>query len=204
MINIDSSIIGQNPYLNNSLASGSSSKNLPKNDDSKQESKDIKKSIEDSAVRVTLSMNAQIVLFSMDARQLNSENIAGQKSIFEFLSGNETEDGLSLKNIGYEGKPITELSVEEANDLLSEDGFFGVKQTSKRVSDFVLNFSDDDVEILKKGREGIVKGFEEAEKLWGGKLPDISYETQAKTLEIIDAKIAKLEGNIEETVEEEN
>ena len=28
--------------------------------------------------------------------------------------------------------------------------------------------------------------------MWGGELPEISYETQAKTLEIVDAKIAEL------------
>ncbi|MEA3288659.1 MAG: hypothetical protein U9Q04_00645, partial [Campylobacterota bacterium] len=82
----------------------------------------------------------------------------------------------------------------EANDLLSEDGFFGIEQTSQRVSGFVLGFAQDDIELLKKGREGVVQGFKEAEKLWGGELPELSYKTQEKTLEIIDAKIAELEG----------
>jgi hypothetical protein len=50
--------------------------------------------------------------------------------------------------------------------------------------------------MLKAGREGIVKGFEDAEKLWGGKLPDIAYDTQKLTLEKIDQTIQELGGNV--------
>ena len=31
--------------------------------------------------------------------------------------------------------------------------------------------------------------------MWGGELPEISYKTQARTLELIDARIAELKGN---------
>ena len=60
-------------------------------------------------------------------------------------------------------------------------------------------FAGDDFDILKQGREGIVKGFEDAKEMWGDDLPEISYQTQAKTLELIDAKIADING-----VEDEN
>lgn len=158
-----------------------------------EESQDIKSIVEKSAVEVSLSMNAQIVLFSMDASQLNKGNITGQKSVFEFLAGNETQEGFSLKDIGYTGKPITELTPEEAQGLLDEGGFFSPEETSKRVADFVFSFAGDDVELLKKGLEGIKQGFKEAEELWGGELPEISYTTQSKTEELIQNRIAELE-----------
>jgi len=164
---------------------------------SKEDKKEltVEEQINKSAVEVSLSMNAQIILFAMDAQDLTSKNSKAQNSILDFLSGKKVEGELSLKDIGYEGKPITELSKEEASELVSDDGFFGVNKTSQRVADFVFNFSGDDLDILEKGREGIVKGFEDAQKMWGGELPEISYKTQARTLELIDARIAELKGN---------
>lgn len=178
--------------------------------DQDENKNDLQKQIEKSAVKVSLSMNAQIVLYSMDASELNKDNITAQKDIFQFLAGKTTEDGFSLEDIGYDGKPITELSSEEAKGLINDGGFFSIDETSNRVAQFVFNFSGDDVELLKKGLEGIKKGFEEAQKLWGGELPEISYKTQEKTEQLIQDRINELENPQEkqndtqdkETVEE--
>ncbi|MDD3324015.1 MAG: hydrogenase-4 component G [Sulfurospirillaceae bacterium] len=105
-------------------------------------------------------------------------------------------DVLTLADIGYTGKPIGELSQDEAKALVAEDGFFGVAQTSQRIADFVIGGGGDDVEKLKSGRAGMLQGFKEAEELWGGKLPDISYETMKKSLEMVDARIAELGGTV--------
>jgi hypothetical protein len=164
----------------------------------------VEEQIQKSAVEVALSMNAQIILFSMDAGDKIKNNTDAQKSILDFLSGKSEDANFNLANTGYEGKPITELSTEEATTLIGEEGFFGITKTSQRVADFVLNFSGDDLEKLEKGREGIVKGFEDAQKMWGGELPQISYDTQAKTLELIDAKIAELKGDDQSTTKEES
>ena len=173
--------------------------------DTKTEEKDLEKTLKDSAISVQISMNAQIILFTMDSSDLGKGNSLAQasltnerKDVLNFLSGKEALNGLSLEKLGYEGKAITELSEEEASALIAEDGFFGVEKTSQRVSDFVFSFAGDDIELLKKGREGIVQGFEEANKLFGGELPEISYRTQDNTLRLIDEKIASLQ-NPQET-----
>lgn len=98
--------------------------------------------------------------------------------------------------IGYEGKAIADMTPDEAKDIISEDGFFGVKNTSERVANFVLSGAGDNLEKLQAGREGVVRGFNEAEGLWGGELPDIAYETQEKALKMIDDRIKELGGNI--------
>ena len=164
------------------------------NPSQKQEKKEltVEEQINKSAVEVSLSMNAQIILFAMDSKDLAGNNAKAQNAIMDFLSGKEVEGELSLKDIGYEGKPITELSTEEASDLVSEEGFFGVTQTSQRVADFVFGFAGDDLDILEQGRKGIVQGFEDAQKMWGDELPQISFDTQARTLELIDEKINAL------------
>lgn len=177
-----------------------------KTQDAVQEEKSLEETIKESAVKVSISMNAQYILFAMNASNITQGNTlsqaslnSNQREVLDFLSGKESSNGMSLKNIGYEGKPITELTQDEAKELVSENGFFGVKQTSDRVANFVFNFAGDDLELLQKGREGIIEGFEEAKKMFGGELPEISYKTQERTLALIDEKINSLKsGNKEE------
>ena len=163
------------------------------------EEKSLEQTINESAVKVNISMNAQYILFAMNSSSISKGNTISQasisseqKEVLNFLSGEDTQEGFNLKDIGYEGKPITELTQDEAKDLISEEGFFGITQTSNRVADFVFSFSGDDLELLQKGREGIVQGFEEAKKLFSGELPEISNKTQERTLALIDEKINSL------------
>jgi hypothetical protein len=184
--------INSNGYLNASDTALENTNQSIHSQSTEEEELSLEEQLNKSAIEVSLSMNAQIILFAMDSQDLSTNNTSAQSSIFNLLSGKEVEGELSLKDIGYEGKPITELSTEEASELVSEEGFFGIAQTSQRVADFVFSFAGNDVDILEQGREGIVKGFEEAEKMWGGELPQISHDTQAKTLELIDARIQEI------------
>jgi hypothetical protein len=183
-----------NAYLENAHHANARANEVSQKE--KKEDENIVATMEKAAVEVALSMNAQIVLFAMDASQLEKGNITAQKEIFEFLSGKTLEDGSSLADIGYEGKPITELSPDEATELIGDNGFFGVEQTSDRVAQFALGFSDDP-EVIREALEGIKQGFKEAEEMWGGKLPEISYETQARTIALIEERLAELEGTKE-------
>jgi len=185
--------INSNPYAQaNVNIFEDSSKNTTQKNQTKELS--LEEELNKSAVEVSLSMGAQLILLMMEASKTTSDNSEAQKDILDFLGGKVVDDNFSLDNIGYEGKPITELTKEEASELVGKNGFFGVEQTSGRVANFVLGFSGDDLEKLQAGRSGIVQGFEDATKMWGGELPEISYQTQKRTLEIIDAKIAELKG----------
>ena len=65
----------------------------------------------------------------------------------------------------------------EAQAAISEDGFWGVKQTSQRLFDFAQALAGDDPAKMEKMQKAIEKGFEQAEEAWGGSLPSISGET---------------------------
>lgn len=91
-----------------------------------------------------------------------------------------------LSDIGYEGKPIAELSQDEAAELVSEDGIFGIEQTSERIANFVINGAGGDEDRLRAGREGMLQGFKEAEAMWGGELPEISQKTMQAATEMVD------------------
>ena len=65
----------------------------------------------------------------------------------------------------------------EAQAAISEDGYWGVKQTSQRLFDFAQALAGDDPAKMEKMQKAIEKGFEQAEEAWGGSLPSISGET---------------------------
>ncbi len=173
-------------------------KSYNKVSENKKEELTFEEEISKSAIHVSISMNAQIVLFTMDSNNLAKGNSSAQNDVFSFLSGKDVKGNYSLEDLGYQGKPITKLSQDEAKELISKEGFFGVEETSNRVADFVFNFAGYDLALLEKGREGIVQGFEEAQKLWGGELPDISHKTQTNTLALIDARISDLKAKEKE------
>ena len=66
---------------------------------------------------------------------------------------------------------------EEAQKDISEDGYFGVKQTAQRLFDFANLLAGDDVEKMKKMQDAVAKGFKQAQGSWGGELPSISKDT---------------------------
>lgn len=148
--------------------------------------------------------------FQMQTFNLSSNSFSMQS--FSFEMGNNNGDflsflqnpagkakgilsGIDLSKIGYTGKPIDALSQDEAKALVGEDGFFGISKTSERIADFVIMGAGDDLEKLKSGKEGMLRGFEQAEQMWGGKLPDISYETIQKSIAKVDERISALGGN---------
>lgn len=65
----------------------------------------------------------------------------------------------------------------EAQEAISEDGYWGVKQTSKRLFDFAYALAGDNPEQMQKMQNAIEKGFKQAEEAWGGSLPSISGDT---------------------------
>jgi len=91
-----------------------------------------------------------------------------------------------LTDIGYKGKPIAEVSKDEASALVSEDGIFGIKQTSERIANFVIQGANGNEDMLRAGREGMLQGFKDAEKMLGGELPTISQKTIQAATELVD------------------
>lgn len=65
----------------------------------------------------------------------------------------------------------------EAQQAISEDGYWGVKQTSQRIFDFAHALAGDDPEKMKEMQAAVEKGYKQAEEAWGGSLPSISGET---------------------------
>lgn len=107
---------------------------------------------------------------SMMSKQTNTFGEAN--NIWQFLaSGKYTVDAETQK---------------KAQEAISEDGYWGVKQTSDRIVEFATALAGDDSKALEKMKDAFIKGFKQAEKTWGGKLPDISQRTYDAVIEKLD------------------
>jgi len=99
------------------------------------------------------------------------------------------------------GLQLNEADRAQAQQLISEDGFFGVKQTTARIMDFAKalvgeNASESDIENM---RAAVQKGFDEVARLFGGfdNLPDVSKQTYEAIMKAFDEWLS---GGAEEEV----
>ena len=90
------------------------------------------------------------------------------KSVFELFGVGEEF---------YKNLEADDATILKAQQEISEDGYFGVLQTSQRILDFAKALSGGDPSKIDLLEEAFIKGFQMAEEIWGGKLPDISYQT---------------------------
>ncbi len=77
-------------------------------------------------------------------------------------------------------------TIAQAKEDISEDGYWGVKQTSDRIFDFAMALSGGDEETMEKMKSAVEKGFKLATKSWGRDLPEISSNTYDAVMEKFD------------------
>lgn len=91
------------------------------------------------------------------------------------------------------GKEYSAEDIEKAKEDVSEDGYYGVKQTSQRILDFAVALTGGDPDKIEEMREAFKQGYQQAEATWGGELPDICKQTYDAVFEGFD-KMAKEAG----------
>lgn len=107
-------------------------------------------------------------------RELVRQMLLKQRKEAGKAAGKHRPDGIELK------------PAEEAALSLSDDGEFGVKAVSDRIVNFAIAISGNDHTKLAELKGAIDRAFVEAEKVFGGKLPDICYETHAEIMRKLD------------------
>lgn len=86
-------------------------------------------------------MTSYVVEFQMSINISVSTNFGGQSSVIGGIGNalsnpdrlNSIINGLDLNSIGYNGKPLNELTQDEAKALISDDGFFGIPKLLKEL-----------------------------------------------------------------------
>lgn len=122
--------------------------------------------------------------------KLKQENLNQQNQLVSIVSQMLSKQGkasnlsqmFSPENI----KNVSAEDIAQAKKDVSEDGYWGVKQTAQRMFDFASALAGDDVEKMKKMQAAMEKGFKKAEKAWGGKLPDICQDTMKAANKMFD------------------
>lgn len=103
-------------------------------------------------------------------RSLVEKLISGQADSY----GKANDIWSFLREGNFTVDPATKAQAQED---ISEDGYWGVKQTSQRILDFATALTGGDPSKIEEMRSAFQKGYKQAEKTWGGKLPDISQQT---------------------------
>ena len=113
------------------------------------------------------------------------KTVAGLRDLVRQMLRKQNE--ASGRTAGKHRPDSVELKpAEEAALSLSDDGEFGVKAVSDRIVNFAIAVSGNDPAKLATIKDAIDRGFAEAEKAFGGKLPDISYDTHAEIMRKLD------------------
>lgn len=109
--------------------------------------------------------------------------MSGQAKTAVFASDDEDSMWKFLASGEY---TVDEAAKKQAEEDISEDGYWGVKQTSQRIFDFASALAGDDVDKMKEMQKAVEEGYKLAEKAWGGELPEISKNTFDATNKLFD------------------
>lgn len=77
-------------------------------------------------------------------------------------------------------------TIAQAKEDISEDGYWGVNQTSERIFSFAAALSGGDKEKMQEMVKAVEKGFSEATKAWGKELPGITQDTHSAIMDKFD------------------
>lgn len=110
--------------------------------------------------------------------------------------GTTVSKALGLADV-YKQLEVDDETRKQAQEDISEDGYWGVEATSDRILSFAQALAGDNVEYAEKMLEAIKEGFKQAGLEWGEDLPEISKQTMDATYEKVNNWIDSLKGNTE-------
>ena len=97
------------------------------------------------------------------------------------------EQGLEYKIETTGGEvDLESITPTEAQELVADDGYFGVENTAERIFNFAVGVAGGDITRIDAIKEGVNNGFQEALEAFGGELPEISYDTYDAVINKLD------------------
>ncbi len=155
------------------------------------------KSDEDKASALA---NHKIDYETIDKLKADAEARTAQlRSLVEKLllkHGGTFENSEGLASV-FRKLEVDEETRAQAQEDISEDGYWGVEQTSDRIVSFAKALAGDNLELAQQMYEAVKEGFKQAGIEWGEDLPDISNQTMEATYKKLDEWIKSLGGNTE-------
>ena len=175
-----------------------------------------KKAAESGAAEGSTEQKTDSVELSQDAKSVNKMSDEERAALVKSLKADQEYQMTRFVNMmtqTFQKQGMTAKSAEDdsfwrmfasgnlqvdaetkaaAQEAISENGYWGVKQTSQRIFDFAKALAGDDVDKMKKMQDAIEKGFEQAEHAWGGSLPSISGQTHSAIGDLFSDYYAKM------------
>ena len=107
----------------------------------------------------------------------HQERVDSFRRMIETLLNRQAEtqglaNGWSLRDI-----EITDEMRAEAQSMIDEGGYFSVEATAGRILDFAVALTGGDPARIDLMRDAVERAFRQAERMFGGELPDISHQT---------------------------
>lgn len=127
----------------------------------------------------------------LDNQMTRFTNMMTQMFQKQGITGAAAQGDNMWKMIASGNLTVDAQTKAEAQQAISEDGYWGVKQTSQRIFDFAYALAGDDPEKMKEMQAAVEKGFEQATKSWGRSLPSISQETHSAIGDLFDSYYEK-------------
>lgn len=131
--------------------------------------------------------------------QLKADAEARQNQLLEIVRKSIGDQAFTfakatnLKSV-FQNMSVDQDTILQAQKDIADDGYWGVEQTSDRILDFAKALSGGDSSKAEELLSAFKKGFDQATKAWGDKLPDISQRTYDAVIE----KFQKWTGGTEE------
>lgn len=148
----------------------------------------------DAGEEVTYARNGALV------EQLKAEQVEIQArflhTVQETLAkqGREIAIGEGIWKFLASGEYTVDAETQAAaKEAISEDGYWGVKQTSERIVSFAKALVGGDPSRVEEMRAAFIKGFEAATEAWGGTLPEITSRTYDAVMALFDEWAATAE-----------
>ncbi len=138
-------------------------------------------------------------------QQLKADDEVRQKQLLDIVHkmmgkqaksygiANSDQDDSIWKFLAKGDFTVDAATKAQAQEDISEDGYWGVNQTSGRILDFAKALAGDDPDKLEQMRSAFEKGYKQAEETWGGELPDISKQTFDAVMKGFDELTGKTE-----------
>jgi len=138
--------------------------------------------------KATYSKPARKGLNADEISRLKEESQRAFSSLRQLVEGLLSKQGKKFSEVmsGKEILLVDEETRATAAQMISEDGELGVKAVSERIVSFAKAISGNDRSKAGELRNSIIQGFKEAEKVWGGKLPEISQKTYDEVMRQLD------------------
>ena len=147
-----------------------------KQTDSKKEPYKINKMSKEERAALVKALKEEVEARQKQFIDLVTKTISGQGEKAAIANGNMDDIWKKLAKGDFK---ISEAAKKQAKEEISEKGYWGVEQTSKRLFDYASALAGDDVNKMKAMQAAMEKGYKEATKAWGKDLPEISKRTLA-------------------------